>query len=67
MPENKKDGRIAIEIEIQEDILFTIMCIAHERDITLNQLVNETLKDYIKRELDERKSRAKARKTKSSD
>jgi NTP pyrophosphatase (non-canonical NTP hydrolase) len=42
-----KDGFTDIVIEFEEDVLFQLMLIAHERDITLNQLVNEVLREFI--------------------
>jgi len=36
-----------ITINLDRDVLFELMLMAHERDITLNQLVNEVLKAYI--------------------
>ena len=36
-----------ITINVDRDVLFELMLMAHERDITLNQLVNEVLKAYI--------------------
>ena len=40
---------VEIEIELSEDKLFTLMLIAHEQDITLNQLCNNILRQEIKR------------------
>jgi hypothetical protein len=36
-----------ITLNLDTDVLFELMLMAHERDITLNQLVNEVLKAYI--------------------
>lgn len=36
-----------VEIDLPEDQIFMLMKIAHERDITLNQLVNEILRNAM--------------------
>ena len=36
-----------ITVDLDKDVLYELMLIAHERDITLNQLVNELLKKYL--------------------
>lgn len=41
---NKKE---TIELRLDQDELYQLMLIAHERDITLNQLVEEILRQYI--------------------
>ena len=38
-----------IEINLEHDVLFNLMLMAHERDITLNQLINQILKDFIEK------------------
>jgi len=38
-----------IEINLEHDVLFNLMLMAHERDITLNQLINQVLKDFIEK------------------
>jgi len=47
-PKNSKTYRKII-ISIDEKILFDLMLLAHEKDITLNQLVNIILKDTMQR------------------
>jgi hypothetical protein len=42
-----KKGFTDITLNLDKDVLFELMFMAHERDITLNQLVNEVLKAYI--------------------
>ena len=37
------DERVQVEVEFDDDVLFAAMKIAHERDITFNQLVEEVL------------------------
>jgi predicted HicB family RNase H-like nuclease len=39
--------RETIEIEIEEELLFQLMLRAHEKDITLNQLIENILREYI--------------------
>lgn len=41
------DSRVPVEITMPDSQIHTLMRIAHERDITLNQLVEEILKDKI--------------------
>ena len=36
-----------ITIDIPEEVLFQLMILAHERDITLNQLVQDILREHI--------------------
>jgi hypothetical protein len=38
-----------LEIEIDNEVLFKLMLTAHEKDITLNELINNILSDYIKK------------------
>ena len=39
--------RETIEIEIEEELLYQLMLRAHEQDITLNQLIENILREYI--------------------
>jgi predicted HicB family RNase H-like nuclease len=39
--------RETVEIEIEEELLFQLMLRAHEKDITLNQLIENILREYI--------------------
>lgn len=41
------DTRVSVPVEFSDDELLTYMKIAHERDITFNQLVEEALKEAI--------------------
>ena len=53
--EDLGDGSVAmtfpkkeeVEIDLPEEQIFMLMKIAHERDITLNQLVNDILRDAM--------------------
>jgi len=44
------DTRVQLPLELGEDELFRLMSMAHERDITLNQLVTEIIQRVIDRE-----------------
>lgn len=41
------DTRVQIEVDLDDDIMFKMMQLAHERDITFNQLVEIALKEAI--------------------
>ena len=43
------DTRVDIPITLEDDILFQLMKLAHEKDITLNQLFEEILREEIQR------------------
>lgn len=49
------DNRETITVELDRDLLFQLMMMAHERDITLNQLVEEILQRALQ-EAEENKS-----------
>ena len=36
-----------IDIDIDDDLLFSLMILAHERDITLNQNINFILSEFL--------------------
>lgn len=36
-----------ITVDLEADVLYQLMLMAHERDITLNTLVNIVLRDYL--------------------
>jgi predicted HicB family RNase H-like nuclease len=44
------DNKTTIELDLEHDLLFQLMLMAHEQDITLNQLVENILREFIKRE-----------------
>lgn len=44
------DTRVTIPLELEDDEIFGLMKMAHERDITLNQFVEELLWEAINRE-----------------
>ena len=43
------DNRVDVEIELTDEEWYTLMRIAHEQDITLNQLVERVLSAEINR------------------
>lgn len=43
------DTRVEVPLELSDDEIFRLMKMAHERDITLNQLVDEILRETIDR------------------
>jgi len=44
------DDRVIIGLELEQDLLYQLMLMAHEQDITLNQLVEQILRQYLDRE-----------------
>ena len=42
-PENEKKNRVEVEIDLPEKDLFKLALLAHEKDITLNDFVNDVL------------------------
>ena len=46
---NKEEKQESVEIDLPEKELFDLMLMAHEEDITLNQLVNKALKYQLKK------------------
>ena len=45
-----QDNRVTIEIDLDEDLLYQLMLKAHEHDITLNQMIERILREYINKE-----------------
>jgi predicted HicB family RNase H-like nuclease len=43
------DTRETVEIDIEQELLYQIMLLAHDRDITLNQMIESILREYIAR------------------
>lgn len=44
---NKDDGKVDMELDLDEDLLFELMIRAHQKDITLNQLIEEILTNVM--------------------
>ena len=47
MNDEKLDGKSTIELDFHKDELFDLMMQAHERDITLNQFIENILRDLV--------------------
>jgi predicted HicB family RNase H-like nuclease len=45
-----EDNRVTIEIDLDEDLLYQLMLRAHEHDITLNQMIERILRQYLDQE-----------------
>ena len=41
------DTRVQLDLDLDDDLLFGLMKLAHDRDITLNQLVEQILREAI--------------------
>lgn len=44
------DTRVSVPLELEDELLFELMKQAHEQDITLNQMVEQVLREVIERE-----------------
>jgi predicted HicB family RNase H-like nuclease len=45
-----QDNRVTIELDLDQDLLYQLMLKAHEHDITLNQLIEKILREYLDKE-----------------
>ena len=45
-----QDNRVTIELDLEEDLLYQLMLKAHEHDITLNQMIERILREYLDKE-----------------
>jgi hypothetical protein len=45
------DTRVTVPVDLNDDELFTLMKLAHERDVTLNKLIEDILQKVIDRDL----------------
>jgi predicted HicB family RNase H-like nuclease len=43
-------AKVDVVLDLDKDLLYELMLMAHERDITLNQLIETILTEYIKNE-----------------
>jgi hypothetical protein len=50
MSEETLDGKSTVELNLDKEMLYELMLMAHERDITLNQMVEDILRFYIELE-----------------
>ena len=46
---NAYDTRVEVELDLDDDLLFGLMKLAHKQDITLNQLIEQILREMIDR------------------
>jgi predicted HicB family RNase H-like nuclease len=44
------DTRIQVPLDLSDEMLYNMMKLAHEQDVTLNQLVEQVLREAIERE-----------------
>jgi macrodomain Ter protein organizer (MatP/YcbG family) len=47
LAEQPLDGRATVEIDLDREEWYQLMMMAHERDITLNQMVEQLLREAI--------------------
>ena len=47
MNDEKLDGKSTIELDLEKEEIFNLMMQAHERDITLNQFIENILRDLV--------------------
>ena len=45
-----EDNRVTIELDLDQDLLYQLMLKAHEHDITLNQMIEKILREYLNKE-----------------
>ena len=45
-----QDNRVTIELDLDQDLLYQLMLKAHEHDITLNQMIEKNLREYLDKE-----------------
>ena len=43
-------AKVDVVLDLEQDLIYELMLMAHERDITLNQLIETILSEYIKNE-----------------
>ena len=41
------DNRVIIGLELEQDLLYQLMLMAHEQDITLNQFIEQALREFL--------------------
>ena len=50
MNERSLDGKVDVVLDLEQDLLYELMIMAHNRDITLNQFIETILSEYLKNE-----------------
>jgi hypothetical protein len=53
---NAYDTRVEVELDLDDDLLFGLMKLAHQKDITLNQLIEQILREAIAKHAAEQQS-----------
>ena len=46
----KYDTRVQVPLDLDDDTMFRMMKMAHERDLTLNEFVEDLLREFLKKE-----------------
>ena len=46
---DKKNQMVEVELDLEDDLLLQLCLMAHEQDITLNEFINNVLKEYIEK------------------
>jgi hypothetical protein len=50
------DTRVQLDLDLDDDLLFGLMKLAHQRDITLNHLIEQILREAIAKHAAEKQS-----------
>jgi hypothetical protein len=50
------DTRVQLDLDLPDNVLFDLMKLAHERDITLNHLIEQILREVIAKHAAEKQS-----------
>lgn len=45
--DNYENNYETVEVDLEHNLLFQLMLLAHKQDITLNQLVNKILREFV--------------------
>jgi predicted HicB family RNase H-like nuclease len=45
--DNYENNYETVEVDLEHGLLFQLMLLAHKQDITLNQLVNKILREFV--------------------
>ena len=53
---NAYDTRVQLDLDLDDDLLFGLMKLAHQKDITLNQLIEQILREAIAKHAAEQQS-----------
>ena len=47
MNQSANDGRVTVELDLENDLLFELMLEAHRQDTTLNKLIEKILREFV--------------------